>query len=332
MSTSDVIDARFDDLVSELRAGRVAAPPELRGRVRALADREPEPPPARRVRRRRHLPLRRLVLVGAPLAAASAVGAAVVIGVVQSGGGEKRVGHGEPLALTRDSARARGSVAPAPSPGRAQVYAAELTLRVDDLSKTIQRALRLTRGYGGYVRTVDSGSSAQSGRAYLVVRIPVRRVQEAIVRFSGLGRIVDQHVSIQDVQPSVDRRFRQMQALRRQIAALQGKTDPASVTKVASLRRRLVALQREQKQVLRGASSATVSLELRTKRAAAAPPKHRSRLDRSLDRGGSVLVDELIVCFYVLVVGGPILLLLGGAWFGGRALRRRALDRLLERS
>jgi hypothetical protein len=339
MSTSDVIDARFDDLVSELRGGRVSAPLELRERVRALADREQEP--ARRAHRR--LPLRRLVLVGAPLAATGAVGAALVIGLVQSGGGPKKTaGHGAvrdarrggPVtlkAVTRERAYS-AQAAPRPSSGRAQLYAADLTLRVRDVSTATQRALRLTRAFGGYVRTVDYGSGTQSGRAYVVVRIPVRRVQEAIVRFSALGRILDQHVSIQDVQPSIDRRFRAVQGLRRQIAALRGKTDLASLAKVEVLRRRLVALQREQARALRRTSFATVSVALQTKQATVAPPKHRSRLHRSLDRAGAVLVDELVVCLYVIVVGGPILLLLGAVWVGGRTLRRRAYDRLLERS
>src|SRR5439155_10035837 len=181
----------------------------------------------------------------------------------------------------------RAETVPRPAGGRAQLYGAELTLRVRDLSAATKRALRLTRAFGGYVRTVDYGSGTQSGRAYLVVRVPVRRVQEAIVRFSALGRILDQHVSIQDVQPSIDKRFRQMQALRRQIAALQAKADPASLAKMALLQRELVALQREQAQALRRTSFATLSLVLQTKQSVVAPPKHRSRLHRSVDRAGT---------------------------------------------
>jgi hypothetical protein len=71
---------------------------------------------------------------------------------------------------------------------------------------------------------------------------------------------------------------------------------------------------------------------LQTKQAVVAPPKHGNRLHRSLHRAGAILVDELIVCLYVLVVGVPILILLGAAWLGGRALRRRAADHLLQRS
>jgi hypothetical protein len=341
MSTPDVIDPRFDELVLELRATRAAAPAGLRERLRGLAAEDPARPTPRQPRRTRRL---RLALVGAPLAAAAAAAAAVVIGIVQSGGGGRPVverGAAPGTALqpqlrgqqaTAPSAGFDSASVPRPAPGRAQVYAAQLVLRVSDLSAATKRALRLTRAFGGYVRSVDYGSSRQSGQAELVVRVPVRRVQEAIVRFSALGRILAQHVSIQDVQPSLDRRFRQIQALRGQIGVLEGQTSPQAVAKLAVLRRRLAALQRAQVRAIRQTSYATLSLSLQTKQAVAPAPAHPSRLHRALDRAGAVLVDELIVCLYALVVGVPILVLLGAIWLGARALRRRALERLLERS
>src|ERR1051325_7660000 len=98
-----------------------------------------------------------------------------------------------------------------------QDYEAEMRLRVRDLSATTKRALALTRGFGGYVRSVDYGSGRAAGTADLLVRIPIGSVQAAIVRFSALGTILDQHVAIQDVQQSFDLRFRQLQALRARI-------------------------------------------------------------------------------------------------------------------
>src|SRR5712691_2343664 len=81
MSGPDVIDGRFDDLVREVRSGEVTASPELRERVRAIVEREPEPPLAtgqlrarwRRVGRRRRVGLA-LVPVAGILAAAVGVG------------------------------------------------------------------------------------------------------------------------------------------------------------------------------------------------------------------------------------------------------------------
>src|SRR5262249_47772453 len=119
-----------------------------------------------------------------------------------------------PEALKSTNTATAGYASIPATPGRAQLYSADLTLKVKDLSSATKRALRLTRSFNGYVRTVDYGSGAQSGTAYLTVRIPVGSVQEAIVKFSALGAIVDQQVSIQDVQPQLDKRFRQMQGVR----------------------------------------------------------------------------------------------------------------------
>src|SRR5207237_9370699 len=76
MSTPE-IDERFDDLVRELRT-LPGAPDELRARVRALGEREPERP--RRPR------AGRLVLVVACLALLGVAGIAAVYGLVTSGG------------------------------------------------------------------------------------------------------------------------------------------------------------------------------------------------------------------------------------------------------
>ena len=54
------------------------------------------------------------------------------------------------------------------TPGRAQLYESELTLKVRSLSNTTKRALRLTRLYHGYVRSVEYGSGTERGTAYLV--------------------------------------------------------------------------------------------------------------------------------------------------------------------
>src|SRR5438132_3225961 len=86
MSGPDVIDERFDDLVRELRSGEVTASPELRERVRAIVEREPEPPLAAgqlRARWRRTGRRRRVGLALVPVACILA--AAVGVGVFTSG-------------------------------------------------------------------------------------------------------------------------------------------------------------------------------------------------------------------------------------------------------
>ena len=191
-------------------------------------------------------------------------------------------------------------------------------------------ALRLTRDFHGYVRSVEYGSGTERGSAYLVLRVPVGSVQEAIVKFSALGRILDQHVSIQDVQPTVDKRFRQMQAQRDQITQAAGEARRAqSLHHRASARRsrtsssprasssaRPAAKQATRSQ--RQTSFATVSLDLRQGEKAVVVPHDPSRIGRALHRSGQILVDEAKVLVYVLVVGAPLLALL--------ALRRACRD------
>lgn len=356
MSRLDLIDERFEEIVRELRSGRIAASPELRERVREIASRPPEPPPQPRRLSLPALGWRRAALVLAPACLAAVLVSALTYGLATSGR-EERVATPPPVVLESE----RGStdtVVPAEksaagqtvagetaaglpaTPGRAQLYEAELTLRVRNLSAATKRALGLTRSFGGYVRTVDFGSGEETGRAYLVVRIPVGSVQKAIVRFSALGEILGQHVSIRDVQPQLDERFRRMQESRREITKLQARLlDPRlSSTQRAALeaelvkeQQRLAALQREQAQAQRRASFATVSLSLRTAKPAAAKPDEPGRIERTFDNAGSILLDEAKVVIYAVVVGAPVLLLLALAVAGARTRRRRAEERLLSR-
>src|SRR5262249_15964027 len=149
----------------------------------------------------------------------------------------------------------------APSQGRAQLYTADITLRVENLSTATKSALATTRSLGGYVRSVHYAEGKDSGSADLVVRVPIRPGQTAIGRSSAVGTILEQGVDTQDVQPQLDARFRQMQALRLQISKLQKLpiTDSTSA-KIAKLQRELRVLQAEQAQESHQYSFATIAL------------------------------------------------------------------------
>lgn len=354
MSRPDVIDERFEEIVRELRSGRVAASPELRERVRELAVRPTQPPPEPLRPRLPRLEWRRSALVLAPAALLLVLLSALAFGVATSGQKEHAAAPPTPVPLEArgvggapsDATEALTQKAKAPgagnlpaTAGRAQDYQAELTLRVKDLSAATKRALRLTRAFGGYVRTVDFAES-KTGSAYLVVRIPIGSVQEAIVRFSAMGKILSQRVSIQDLQPQLDQRFRQMQALRGAVAKLQARlTNPKlSASERAALedalvqaRRQLVALQRKQAEIQRRASFATVSLGLRTTEPAAAVPHSPGRIERAFDRSVSILLDEAKAVIYAVIVGAPLLVLIALGIAGLRSRRRRTEQRLLAR-
>jgi hypothetical protein len=355
MSGPDGIDERFGTLVDELRSGEATASPELRERVRAIATREPEPPGARF---RARLPRRRFALVLVPVCALAA--AAVGFGVLgSSGGGNRRAAdeaagtkqarlHKSPAPLPATgffapgttSASSGSSAAPAPSGSRAQIYSADLRLRVSDLSGTTKQAITLTRGWGGYVVTVDYGSGRKSGDAYLVVRIPVVRVQAAIARLTALGTILDDHVSIQDIQGQLNRRFSQMADLRAQIATLRAKLADTSLTtsqrafleaSLATRQARLVRLEEAQTAQKTRAGFATVALELQTKKAAAVVPSKPGRIGQALHNIGRVLVTEAEILLYVLLIAAPFVVLAVLLWVSRRSLRRRSDDQLLMR-
>jgi hypothetical protein len=217
---------------------------------------------------------------------------------------------------TAKPARRKRAAVPAPTPNRAQDVQADLRILVDDpndLSDATQRALRTTRRLGGYLVTVDYGTPEPTeGAATLRVRVPVSRVQAAIVQFSGLGRILAQQTVITDLQQRVDEVTRQIR---------RAKGDKA----------RIAALRRERVELNRRAAYATVDLGLTTREpeTKAAPP---SRLDRAVDDATGVLKTELAIAAYVLIVASPFLVLLAAAFAGSRAYRRHADQRLLERA
>jgi Domain of unknown function (DUF4349) len=329
MSGPDVIDERYDGLVRELRAARPTAPDPVRERVRQIAARPPAP-----VRRRR------LSWVLAPTAAV-AVAAAVTIAVVDSGNQPRdlaatdvapKARQGESQSpLQSDSALAARSGAPVAPGRRAQLYRAEMTIRVRDrdLSDATQEALRITRGVGGYVRSVEYGSGDRSGFADLVLRVPIGRVQDAIVRYSNLGTIVEQHVSVRDVQPEIDRRFARIQRLKRDLAALSGDSSIAALARRDQLEAELAALQAAQRAQRAKASFATVAVRLTTKDAAVVPPGPPGRIERALDDAVGVLEAEAEALVYALVIGAPFVLAGIALLALARAHRRRADQRLL---
>ena len=353
MSGPDVIDERFDDLVRELRSGEVTASPELRERVRAIATQWDEPRAAARSGWSRR---RRVTLVLVPVAAALAV--AVGVGVFGSGTTSKQsagkahtpaslpsAGYPSPAARKALAPRsAAGQVqtgaAPAPSGSRAQIYVADLQLRVSDLSATTKPAIRLTRAWGGYLVTVDYGSGGRSGSAYLVLRVPIAVVQTAVAKLSSLGTIANEHVSIQDVQGQLNQRYARMQDVKARIAKLRADLAQPDLTAsqrafftaaLAERQAQLAALEQQQQAQKTRTSFATITLDLRTKQAAVVVPSKPGRIGQALHEIGRVLVTEAEILLYVLLVGAPFVLLALLLWGGRRTLRRRSEEQLLAR-
>jgi hypothetical protein len=322
------------DLATALRTETPATPERLRKRVAKLAAVPPPPP--------RRLSLRRIALLGTPAVAAASLAVAVAVGVktaaVSEPAQEERSFAPVAPAEARESAdgqaflplapRARRAATPGPSGTRAQDVSASLTVLVentDDLSATTQRALRATRRFGGYVVNVQYGTPQPTeGTATLRVRIPVSRVQAAIVELSGLGRILAQQVQISDLQRPLDELTRRIRRLERRAADAQG-------AELARIRREIAALRRQRTEINRRAAFATVELGLTTHEPEAkpAPP---GRLERAIDDAAGVLAAELAIGAYALIVAAPIIVLLAAGFAASRAYRRYADQRLLERA
>ena len=187
-------------IVNQIRSAQIAASPELRARVRAIAARRRRRPPSRRGAAScrgggrswcwRPPPSRSRSPRRSPSGSSTP---AVSSEKERSGrrpsprrrsrspgrrptpscrralekGGDKAAGGG--------ASTGTGSAGNLPAtPGRAQLYDAELTLKIKDLSTATKKALRLTRDFHGYVRSVDYGSGTERGSAYLVLRVPGR--------------------------------------------------------------------------------------------------------------------------------------------------------------
>jgi hypothetical protein len=331
-------EPRSDQILRELRTKAPPAPPQLRERVREITSREAQSSS------RRWLRLRPALAVAAAAAVVVGVGAAVVNGLTGNGSSPtqrevERVSgapSGQMLLPTDQGAEELSKRAASLPPGaRLQRYEAFMRIRVggrDELSNKTKRAMRDARALGGYVVSVRYGTPEDGqGDATLTLRVPVARVQEAIARFSSLGTLVTQRISLDDIQPQADRLSRRISSARSRIAELERKQSltPAERAELAAAKRSLSALTRSRRAVVQEGTYARVALEL-TAQQPAEKESAPGRFDRFLDDAGSILATELVWLLYALVVAGPFVLLAIAAFVAERARRRRAADALLS--
>ena len=347
---ADPIDERYDEIVRGLRT-LPGAPEELRGRVLQLATEAD----GRRPRRR-----------GLALAvAAGLLVVAAVAGIVLGGSdGEKaprRVVRGEPafggaahpLTTEQRAPKATPHTAAALSkadrsinlpvnPSRLTEVHASMRLRVsglDGLSKTTSRAMRLTRKLGGFVQSVDY-ASGREGTAYLTVRVPIAHVQQAVVKFSSLGTILSQQVSIRDLQDQANAQRLRILRLERTAAVLKERLR-SSLTpeervrleaRLDAVRGQLRVKKQQHAGTVRQGRLSTFQLELTTRKGPAAVPSHPGRIERAVRHAFSALSKAIAGALYVLIVLSPLLALAALALWASRYRRRRVEQRLLARA
>ena len=218
----------------------------------------------------------------------------------------RRAGSSRPRATRpRRSRRRKAPAAARPglpaTQGRAQLYEAELTLKVANLSAATKRALRLTRSLNGYVRSVEYGSAASA--------VPPRsssgsRSGPSSRRSSTTPRSARSSTSTSRSPTSSHGSTAVSGSCRVSATGSRGcsrgsrarvsptPTGPGSRASSPPPARRLTALQRQQAQLRRRASFATVSVALRTAAGAVVVPARPGRLGRAFDRAASILLDE----------------------------------------
>jgi Domain of unknown function (DUF4349) len=343
---ADPIDERYDEIVRGLRA-LPGAPAELRGRVLELAAVADTPRPRRRGLR---LALALSLVVVAAVAAISLTSGGSKPGEQKSASGGA-ASSGARLRQQHDSAltpRVKGafnrSLALPVTPGRLTEVHASLRVRVasvDRLSKATARAMRITRRLGGFVQSVEYGTPrGGNGDAYLTVRIPVAHVQQAVARFTALGTILSQHLSIRDLQDQANAevlRILQLRQLAAQLRAkLRGQLTPeervAVQARLDAVRGLLRAKTGQHAGTLRQGRLSTFQLELTTRKGAAAAPSHPGRIERAARHAFSALSATIAGALYALIVLSPLLVLAAAVLWGTRYRRRRGEQRLLARA
>lgn len=348
------------ELAHELRSLPTAAPAALRERVRALG--EPEP--------RWTFPAfgwRRAGLVLVPACLGVVVSAAAIHGLLSSGGSHRDSSGTFAKAQQHGAAATGGAVegaptrrrplspsvpvygqtqlgVPAPSTTRHQDYQADLRVRVGDLEslgrKTAQ-AMQVTRGLGGYVASVSQSSArGEPGEADLVLRVPVAKVEDAMIQLSALGTVLEQHVSIVDLENTVRQQRQQVRALQLQILRLTAalrRPLPADVRlrlqfQLDDARRNLSAATGARKATLREAALSRISLALTTEHAAAAATHHRGRFGSAVSAAVGFLAGAGAIALAALIVLAPLALIVVLVLWGVRVVRRRTADRVLAAS
>ena len=339
------------DLIHELTATRPVAPTALRARVREITTQDAAPKASFWPQLR--LPMRRFAQVAVPAAATLAIASAGVLGVARSDdnvaalrndfyaqeSSEKLLPQATAPQPNVGAADQSSGSAVAPTLDRAQRISATLTVEVPDsdgVSRAAQKALDLTESLGGHVVSANVATGDQ-GSAALVVRVPVAKVQEAIVQLSALGRIVSQQVTIDDLQENLDRLQRRERSVRAQIALVVANLENESLdattraqleSRLRTLRQELRGLRRDTAATNAEARMATIQLSVVTPGVLGAVPVP-SRLDRTLDEALNVLVWEGVIALAIAIVAAPFALLLFATWLGRKLYRRREEDRLL---
>jgi hypothetical protein len=342
-------EAQLAGLIRELRGVNAEAPVDVRERVRVLDE------PVRR-RSWGWKPALVLVPIALGLVAAALVGrgdrSTQLEGAADSLGSvtvaKDRV-RGEAVGADRQRAPDAFTLSPTTLPalvqpaqsGRAQEWDVSMDLRLPDndrLAAASQEAIRTTRELGGYVVSSSIGTNGSAGEARIAVRVPARRIQDAITRFGDLGTITAQNVDVQDRQGQLDALARRIDSLRVSLGEVNLKLAQPGLSAPERLRlelRRerlrglLNRLSGERRQLNDQVLLADVALMMRTGHSAVAP--REGRVEGAARDAAHVLAVAGAVAVFLLIVLAPLAVVAVAIWLAFRTRRRRTEERLLDK-
>ncbi len=209
------------------------------------------------------------------------------------------------------------------------------------LTHATNEATQIVTRLGGYSQSVQyQFSHTGAGRADLTLHVPLSKTQVAIDQLTALGDLAYQQISTQDLVRTFTRQTSTLGKLQRQIAvwvqALQSGTLSSSERlaveyRLSNARHALKATRTARAHTVKSGHTSDIQLTLATKQGngGAVGPHKTGRLGQMLHNMGQFLAVEAFVVLYILVVGLPIILLVGLIWWFTSGRRRRDEKRLL---
>jgi hypothetical protein len=216
----------------------------------------------------------------------------------------------------------------------------QVGVKSSNLSDKTNEASQIVGSFGGYAQSVRYQASRRGqGEAILALRVPVQDAQKAIAKLGGLGTLLSQQVSTQDLQAKLTQQNNGIGSLRRAIVVYENALQSTTLTatervaiqiKLNNARHALSRLRHARNGTLAAGANADISLLLTTRNHAIVPAHHggSTRIGRLLGSAAHFLALEGIIVLYALIVLAPILLLGALGWWILRERRRRD-ERLL---
>jgi len=349
-------------LVRDVRADAPAMAPGFRARLDERVERGFERAPRRRLQSLRPM-IPALSVAGCVLAALVAV-------VLSAGGGSSddagSAGAGRAAAPAQtessDSAKSSGGgggstsgsagggsssapalAAPAPSaPARQRRVerSTRLELTTTDVQAASDGVVRATQATGGFVQSSQVATGDGRSTASFVLRVPTRRLDDALARLSKLGHVRSLQQSADDitnVYNGASTRLAEARATRRGLLrALSKATTAQEVSslraRIADNRRALQRYQRELNAVRNRANYATIGLELTgvARKHAAVPGGGSWTPGDAAHDAVRVLEVSAGVALIALAVLVPLTLVGAAGGFAAVAVRRRRREAALS--